>query len=214
LIKFVNKILVSLHGEILGYFLGKIRDFATCEVSFLLYFWEFGNKNTTRRHGMDIKQTLMQALKKDVKIDLERKLEKVRIPCMNYLKENALRIFKEKITEVYKINSDRIQVIDLPLFLKAVKIVDTDGWSFNISADEDLLNYKTKSGEPIYQYSNNGMYGDTYGKEVHNWKEYWHDPINGVHEEDWYLEVASEDIEKFIKNDFIKFVKDKIDGGK
>ena len=43
------------------------------------------------------------------------------------------------------------------------------------------------------------MYGDTYGKEVHNWKEYWHDPINGVHEEDWYLEVASEDIEKFIK---------------
>ena len=163
---------------------------------------------------MDIKQTLMQTLKKDVKIDLERKLEKVRIPCMNYLKENALRIFKEKITEVYKINSDRIQVIDLPLFLKAVKIVDADGWSFNISVDEDLLNYKTKSSEPIYQYSNNGMYGDTYGKKVHNWKEYWHDPINGVHEEDWYLEVASEDIEKFIKNDFIKFVKDKIDGGK
>lgn len=163
---------------------------------------------------MDIKQTLMQALKKDIKIDLERKLEKVRIPCMDYLKENALRIFKEKITEVYKINSDRIQVIDLPLFLKAAKIVDTDGWSFNISVDEDLLNYKTKSGEPIYQYSNNGMYGDTYGKEVHNWKEYWHDPINGVHEEDWYLEVASEDIEKFIKNDFIKFVKDKMDGGK
>ena len=110
---------------------------------------------------MDIKQTLIQALKKDIKIDLERKLEKVRIPCMNYLKENALRIFKEKITEVYKINSDRIQVIDLPLFLKAAKIVDANRWSFNISVDEDLLNYKTKSGESIYQYSNNGMYGDT-----------------------------------------------------
>nr|DAG57983.1 MAG TPA: hypothetical protein [Caudoviricetes sp.] len=163
---------------------------------------------------MNIKQTLIQALKKDVKMDLERKLEKVRVPCMNYLKENALRIFKEKITEVYKINSDRIQVIDLPLFLKAVKIVDTDGWSFNIFVDEKLLNYKTKSGELIYQYSNNGMYGNVYGKEVHSWKEYWHSPINGVHEEDWYLEVASGDIEKFIKNDFIKFVKDKIDGGK
>ena len=163
---------------------------------------------------MDIKQTLMQALKKDVKIDLERKLEKVRIPCMNYLKENALRIFKEKITEVYKINHDRIQVIDLPLFLKAVKVIKSDGWSFNISVDEDLLNYKNKSGEPIYQYSNNGLYGGTYGEEVRNWEEYWHAPINGVHEEDWYLEAASEDIEKFIKNDFIKFVKDKIDGGK
>lgn len=33
---------------------------------------------------MDIKQTLMQALKRDVKIDLERKLEKVRVPCINY----------------------------------------------------------------------------------------------------------------------------------
>ena len=163
---------------------------------------------------MDIKQMLIQALKKDVKSDLERKLEKVRIPCMNYLKENVLRIFKEKITEVYEINHDRIQVIDLPLFLKAAKIANTGGWSFNISVDEDLLNYKTKSGEPIYQYSNKGMYKDTYGKEVHKWEEYWHYPINGIHEEDWYLEVASEDIEKFIKNDFIKFVKNKMDGGK
>ena len=134
---------------------------------------------------MDIKQTLIQALKKDVKIDLERKLEKVRIPCMNYLKENALRIFKEKITEVYKINSDRIQVIDLPLFLKAVKVIDIDKWSFGIMIDENLLKYKTKSGEPIYQYSNNGMYPDTYGEEVHNLNEYWHDPIMNQNEINW-----------------------------
>ena len=37
-----NKTLVLLQGENLGYFLGKIRDFATREVSFLLYFLEFG----------------------------------------------------------------------------------------------------------------------------------------------------------------------------
>ena len=163
---------------------------------------------------MDIKQTLIQALKKDARIDLERKLEKVRVPCMNYLKENALRIFKEKITEVYKINSDRIQVIDLPLFLKAVKIVDDNKWGFNIFVDEDMLNYKTKSGEPIYQYSNNGMFSDTYGQEVHNWQEYWHNPISGIPEEDWYLNIATEDIEKFIKNDFVVFIKKEIDGGK
>ena len=120
---------------------------------------------------MDIKQTLMQTLKKDIKIDLERKLEKVRIPCMNYLKENALRIFKEKITEVYKINSDRIQVIDLPLFLKTVTIQDKDKWSFDIFIDEDLLNFKTKSGEQIYQYSNDGMFY-TNNEEVHNLDEY------------------------------------------
>lgn len=38
-----NKTLVLFNGENLGYFLGKIRDFATREVSFYLYFfgiWE------------------------------------------------------------------------------------------------------------------------------------------------------------------------------
>lgn len=163
---------------------------------------------------MDIKNIVRNELKKYAKADLERRLEEVRVPCMNYLKENALRIFKEKITEVYKINHDRIQVIDLPLFLKAIKIVGDNKWGFNIFVDEDMLSYKTKSGEPIYQYSNNGMFGDTYGQEVHNWREYWHDPINGIPEEDWYLNIATEDIEKFIKNDFVTFIKKEIDGGK
>ena len=159
---------------------------------------------------MDIKQTLMQALKKDVKMDLERKLEKVRVPCMNYLEENALRIFKEKITEVYKINHDRIQVIDLPLFLKAVKVIDIDKWSFGIMIDENLLNYKTKSGELIYQYSNNGMYPDTYGEEVRNLNEYWHDPIMNQNEINWYKGQFSDSINSFMNKDFINFVKNKI----
>lgn len=43
----LNKTLLSFNGENLGYFLGKIRDFATREVSFLLYFLEFGNFKKT-----------------------------------------------------------------------------------------------------------------------------------------------------------------------
>ena len=158
---------------------------------------------------MDIKQTLIQTLKKDVKIDLERKLEKVRIPCMNYLKENALRIFKEKITEVYKINSDRIQVIDLPLFLKTVTIQDKDKWSFDIFIDEDLLNFKTKSGEQIYQYSNDGMFY-TNNEEVHNLDEYWHSPINGKSENNWYKIEIWKELNTFLKNDFTQYVKDRL----
>lgn len=158
---------------------------------------------------MDIKQTLMQALKKDIKIDLERKLEKVRIPCMNYLKENALRIFKEKITEVYKINSDRIQVIDLPLFLKTVTIQDKDKWSFDIFIDEDLLNFKTKSGEQIYQYSNDGMFY-TNNEEVRNLDEYWHSPINGKSENNWYKIEIWKELNTFLKNDFTQYVKDRL----
>lgn len=158
---------------------------------------------------MDIKQTLIQALKKDVKIDLERKLEKVRIPCMNYLKENALRIFKEKITEVYKINSDRIQVIDLPLFLKTVTIQDKDKWSFDIFIDEDLLNFKTKSGEQIYQYSNDGMFY-TNNEEVRNLDEYWHSPINGESENNWYKIEIWKELNTFLKNDFTQYVRDRL----
>ena len=163
---------------------------------------------------MNIKQTLMQALKQDIKIDLERKLEKIRIPCMNYLKENALRIFKEKITEVYEINHDRIQVIDLPLFLKAVKIVDIDKWSFSISVDEDLLSYRTKSGEPIYQYSNNDMYENAYGKEVRNLNEYWHAPIDGKREYLYYKDLAFRKIQDFIKVKFVQYVQDLLNRGK
>jgi hypothetical protein len=164
---------------------------------------------------MDIKQTLIQALKKDVKIDLERKLEKVRIPCMNYLKENALRIFKEKITEVYKINSDRIQVIDLPLFLKAVKIIDRGSWGFTIKTEEDELDFKTKSGEPIYQYTDAGRsYVDGMGKEVHNLDEYWHSPINGRREYEYYKNEAINDIQDFINTKFILYVQNKLNGGK
>ena len=160
---------------------------------------------------MNIKQTLIQALKKDVKIDLERKLEKVRVPCMNYLKENALRIFKEKIIEVYQINSDRIQVIDLPLFLRAIKTYDIDKWSFSIKIDEDLLNFKTKSGEQIYQYTDGGkMFAGGYGEEVHNLREYWHSPIMSLSESDWYKDEFAKTISEFLKSDFINFVKNKI----
>lgn len=160
---------------------------------------------------MNIKQTLMQALKKYVKIDLEHKLEEVRIPCMNYLKENALRIFKEKITEVYKINSDRIQVIDLPLFLRAIKTYDIDKWSFSIKIDEDLLDFKTRSGEQIYQYTDGGkMFAGGYGEEVRNLREYWHSPIMSLSESDWYKGEFTKTISEFLKSDFINFAKNKI----
>lgn len=49
-----DKILVLLQGEILGYFLGKIRDFATREVSFYLYFlgiWEIEKQQGGTEYG-------------------------------------------------------------------------------------------------------------------------------------------------------------------
>ena len=159
---------------------------------------------------MHIKNTLIRELQKEIKQNLGQKLEQVRVPCMNYLKENALKIFKEKITEVYKINSDRIQVVDLPLFLKAVKIRDIDNWSFGVSIDESLINFQTKSGEPIYQYSNNGLYPNSEGEEVHNLKQYWHSPINGISEPEWYGREFVRSVTQLINKDFINFVKLKI----
>lgn len=160
---------------------------------------------------MNVEKFVRNVLKKHIKTDLERKLEAIRVPCMNYLKENALRIFKEKITEVYTINSDRIQVIDLPLFLRTVKAVDKTPWSFKIVVDENLLNFQTKSGEQIYQYTHGGtMYSDGVGEEVHSLSEYWHSPIANQVEDDWYKNEAAYDMSDFIKNNFIKFIVKKI----
>lgn len=160
---------------------------------------------------MNIKQLLIQILKKDIKINLEQKIEIIRVPCLKYLKENVLRIFKEKITEVYKINHDRIQIIDLPLFLNTIKIYDVNKWSFNIEIDEDLLNFKTKSGEQIYQYTDKGkIFADGYSQEVRDLDEYWHSPINSMIESDWYKKEFFQTFKKFLKNNFVNFVKNKI----
>ena len=72
-----DKILVLLQGEILGYFLGKIRDFATREVSFLLYFLEFGKlnlENNHRRNDMfELKEKMLEIYSEGYKkVPLER----------------------------------------------------------------------------------------------------------------------------------------------
>lgn len=159
---------------------------------------------------MDIKEIIRNNFKYMYGKDIDNKIEKIRIPCMKYLEEKSIEIFKNKISEVYKINSDRLQVIDLPLLLKTVNIVEEGKWGFSINMDEDLLNYKTKSGEQIYQYSNNGLFMNTINKPVTNMKEYWHAPIGGIMEENWYISEVSKEIVDFIKKDFIKFVKNKL----
>lgn len=156
---------------------------------------------------MNVENIVKEIVKKNVKDNAEMLVEKIRALCMNYLKKYAVKILKMKITEVYGINSARHQVIDLPELFKTIKVEDVGPWNFDLYIDDDLLNYKTKSGDPIYQYYGNGEWGDTYGEIVSCWEEYWHAPINGISEPIWIMNETHKEVLRFVNNEFKKYVK-------
>ena len=156
---------------------------------------------------MDIKEIIRKEVKKYIKNGVEQTIQKIRVSCMKFLKEKTLEIYKNKITEVYNINKDRKQIVDLPSLFKSIKIIDNNKWIFSIILDERDIKFETQSGEPVYQYYHNGEFGDTYNSIVTNFNEYWHDPIAGITEDDWYNRATIEDLIKYINDDFSKYIK-------
>ena len=131
-----------------------------------------------------------------------KKLELLRPQIMSYLSDNCLSIFRQKVAEVYQINSFRKNVVPLDRFLGSV-IAQVDKWSCKIFFDEKIINWVDGKGNPIYKinYSN----GDE--PKVQNLFEYWQTPIDGLREDDYYTREAVEEIAKFVVTDFVNFVK-------
>ena len=128
----------------------------------------------------------------------EQQSKELRQSCLKYLKENILRIVKQKVELVYSINSFRKQIIELPRFLEAVKVVDTGDWKFKVFIDENDLNYVTEQNEEIYKIND--------GNEAKNLNSYFKTPINFIRELD-YIKIESEkEVIKFIKNNLSSFV--------
>lgn len=128
----------------------------------------------------------------------EQQSKELRRSCLKYLKENILRIVKQKVELVYIINDYRKQVIELPRFLEAVKIIDRGDWEFEVFIDENDLNYITKQNEEIYEIND--------GNKVQNLNSYFKTPINFVRELD-YIKIESEkEAIEFIKNNLSSFV--------
>lgn len=166
---------------------------------------------------MELKQNvqnmLLQRINEFPRKELETRLSKIRIPCMDYLKKNTLQIFKDKIKEVYAINYFRTDIIDLPKFLEAVKIIDRGPWAFDIVINEHDLQYYTAEGEPIYQINSKKDWQQTREEVVHNLEEYWRTPIQGQREDKYYIQQTQKSIDSFIQTDFLKYVKKLVKGG-
>ncbi len=137
--------------------------------------------------------------------ELNSLTDSIRKPIIEYLKENSLRILRNEIVKVYEINSFRQQIIELPRFLESVKVKETGKWAINIFVDEEELRFITESGDPIYQLSY-GEYINENNDTVHNLREYFRTPINGIPEEEYYINHAVMGIREFIKTDFKVFV--------
>lgn len=149
----MNKTLVLLQGKNLGYFLGKIRDFATCEVSFLLYFLEFGNfklENNHRRNDMfELKEKMLEIYNEgDKKIPLER----YRSEGVKYIQDNIRSVAYDSITRTYLESGNR-RLIDLPDLFNSVRFNQLDQWNFDMMIDKSLIYEKQnrlRQNEEIY----------------------------------------------------------------
>lgn len=148
-----NKTLVLLQGENLGYFLVKIRDFATREVSFLLYFLEFGNfklENNHRRNDMfELKEKMLEIYNEgDKKIPLER----YRSEGVKYIQDNIRGVAYDSITRTYSEGGNR-RLIDLPDLFNSVRFNQLDQWNFDMMIDKSLIYEKQnrlRQNEEIY----------------------------------------------------------------
>lgn len=122
----------------------------------------------------------------------EQQSKELRQSCLKYLKENILRIVKQKVELVYILNSYRKQVIELPRFLEAVKVVDRGDWKFEIFIDENDLNYVTEWGEQIHEIGT--------GEIVTNINQYFKSPIlNSIRELDFIRMESEKESKDFIK---------------
>ena len=128
----------------------------------------------------------------------EQQSKELRQSCLKYLKENILRIVKQKVELVYILNSYRKQVIELPRFLEAVKIIDRGDWEFEIFIDESDLNYITMQNEEIYEIND--------GNKVRDLDSYFKTPINSIRELDFIKIESEKEAIKFIKYNLSSFV--------
>lgn len=134
-----------------------------------------------------------------------KRLEQMRPQIMNYLSDNCLYIFRQKVAEVYQINSFRKNIVPLDRFLGSV-VSQIDGWSCKIFFDEKMINWEDLKGNPIYKIN----YMGKEESEVRDLYSYWQTPIEGKREDDYYTREAIEAIAKFVTTDFVTFIKQPI----
>ena len=151
---------------------------------------------------IDLTQAITTAVEKaNSPFGLQR-LEHLRPQIMEYLSDNCLHLFRQKVAEVYQINSFRKNIVPLERFLGSV-LTQVDGGSCKIFFDEKTINWSDKDGGPIYKIA----YSNKEEATVNRLYDYWQTPIENKREDDYYTREAVEAITKFITTDFVNYIK-------
>lgn len=126
--------------------------------------------------------------------------------CLNYLQQKTKKILELKIAEVYSINSFRKQVLPLEVMYNSIKIENLGAGRFSIFVDDSYIVWKTVKGNNIYQIVN-GENKQEEDQQVRSLQEYWQTPIQRKREDDYYFNETLKEIDIFIKEEFIPWVK-------
>lgn len=151
---------------------------------------------------IDLTQVINEAVKKADSFSSVQRLERLRPQIMNYLSDNCLNLFRQKVAEVYQINSFRKNVVPLDRFLGSV-LTQIDGWSCKILFDEKAIEWSDKDGGSIYKIA----YSNQENATVNRLYDYWQTPIENKREDDYYTREAIGAITKFITTDFVNFIR-------
>lgn len=130
--------------------------------------------------------------------------------CLDYLKQGVVQILESKIAEVYDINYFRKQIVPLERLYQSIEIKNLNKGSFSVFLNDSTVLWKTERGENIYQIGNNSI---ARTNTVTNFEEYWKTPIKNIPEDDFFIENTLKDIDVFVSDNFIPWVRKEIKKG-
>lgn len=127
--------------------------------------------------------------------------------AFQYLSEKTVSILRKKIEMVYAINSKiRVKGNYIPLedMLNAITVsYSTKDLSFSVFVDEEKIIWKDENSMPIYKV---GEYITSQEETVTDLNGHWSTPILGKKEDEFYIDKTMDEIEVFIKKDFVQYL--------
>lgn len=143
--------------------------------------------------------------------------KKQRKQLSEFLGQHAKTFLENRIEEVYRINSQiRVEENYIPkqeIFESLEVSFSSDFSLISIFLDESKIEFKDEQGREIWEVSPGSWSLKNYEK-VDSMEEHWKTPISGVQEQEYFFNLALNDLKQFIKNNLPNYIKQISKGGK
>lgn len=137
---------------------------------------------------------------------LDKKQQK---QVLDYLGQNAKIFLQNRIDEVYRINSQiRTEENYIPkqeMFESLNMSFSSDNSSVSIYLDEKEIEFRDSQGREIWEVAPGDWFLKN-GAKVDNLEEHWRTPISGVQEEEYFFNLAINDLKQFIDKKLSNYI--------